>query len=59
MADAIHIKKSHEGELHQELHVPADKKIPLADLRRAAHAKSAAERSRAVFAINARHFNHR
>ena len=62
MADPIHIKRTHEGELHHDLHISEDKPIPVAEL----HAKLAAakrsgnvaEERRLVFAINAHHFHH-
>lgn len=58
MADPIHIKKSHEGQLHKSLHESASKKIPSAELtsRLAAAKKSGnvkLERE-LVFAKNAR-----
>ena len=55
---AIHIKKSHEGLLHKNLGVAADKPIPAAKLEKAAHSDSAAVRKRAVFAENAKHWHH-
>jgi len=59
MADSIHIKKSHEGMLHRELHVPMNKKIPLEKLHKAAHSSNMAERKRADFALNAEHWHHK
>lgn len=59
---SIKIKKSHEGLLHQDLHVAAGKKIPVEELHsKLAAAKKrgdVAEERRLVFAINARHFHH-
>lgn len=54
----IHIKKSHEGLLHKELHVPVDQPIPAAKLAEALHSSDPAERKRAQFAENASHFHH-
>jgi hypothetical protein len=54
----IYIKPSHEGELHENLHVPEGQKIPVSRLEEAKHSKSPAIRRRANFAINARHFRH-
>lgn len=58
-ADPIHIKKSHEGELHRELHVPEGHPIPDAKLQRALHSKNAHLKSQAVFAANASHWKHK
>lgn len=54
----IHIKKSHEGKLHRELHVPIGKKIPKAKLRAAKHSSDPHVRAQATFAINAAKWNH-
>ena len=54
----IHIKKSHEGELHRELHVPEGQKIPVAKLEHAKHSADPHVRAQATFALNARHFRH-
>ena len=51
---AIHIKKSHQGLLHQQLGVKEGDKIPAADLEKAANSQNAATRKRAQFALNAR-----
>lgn len=56
---AIKIKPENKGKLHAELGVKKGKKIPLAKLEKAEHSKSAAERKRAVFAENARHWRHK
>jgi hypothetical protein len=55
---SIHIKKHHEGLLHQDLNVPAGQPIPAAKLERALHSSDPTERKRAQFAKNARHFQH-
>ncbi len=52
------IKKSHEGDLHKKLGIPAGKPIPEKDLQKALHSKSKKEREEAQFAENAKHFNH-
>jgi hypothetical protein len=54
----IQIKKSHEGLLHKELNVPMEQPIPAAKLEQALHSSDPAERKRAQFAENARHFHH-
>lgn len=59
MSNPIHIKPSHEGLLHEKLHIPEGQKIPVSALMQAKHAKSQAERQEATFALNARHFNHK
>lgn len=58
MSNPIHIKKSHEGLLHEELGVKPGQKIGIGQLMKAKHSKSPAERKRATFAENARHWNH-
>lgn len=40
----------HPGALHKELHVPQEKKIPVAKLNKAAHSKNPTLRKRAVLA---------
>jgi hypothetical protein len=54
----IHIKASHAGRLHRDLHVPIGEPIPAAKLEEALHSSDPAERKRAQFAKNARHFQH-
>lgn len=54
----IHLKKSHEGLLHRDLNVPAGQPIPAGRLEKALHATDPAERKRAQFAENAKHFHH-
>jgi hypothetical protein len=54
----IHIKTSHAGRLHRDLHIPIGPRIPAARLEEALHSGDAAERRRARFALNARHFHH-
>lgn len=55
---AIKIKKSHEGLLHKDLGVKKGKKIPASALAKAAKSKNKAVRKRAVFAENAKKWNH-
>lgn len=55
----IHIKKSHEGMLHKDLGVGKNKPIPESKLKKAEHSSDTAERKRAVFAENARHWHHK
>lgn len=54
----IHIKKSHEGLLHRDLGVPAGEPIPASKLSKAKNSPNPAVRKRAVFAQNAKHWNH-
>jgi len=56
--NSIHIKKSHEGMLHRELGVKPGERIGLGKLMAAKHSKNPAERKRATFAENARHWHH-
>ncbi len=51
---AISINPKHKGRLHENLGVPAGKKIPVAKLKAAANSKTAAVRRQANFALNAR-----
>jgi hypothetical protein len=55
---SIKIKKSHQGLLHKDLGVAQDKKIPKVKLSKALHSKNAVVKKRAVFAENAKHWNH-
>jgi hypothetical protein len=55
----INIKPSHKGLLHKSLGVGKNKKIPAGKLEKATHSKNAAVKKRAVFAENAKHWNHR
>lgn len=55
---SIHIKPSHKGFLHKDLHVPEGKKIPAKKIESAEHSKDPAVSKRAVFAENAKHWNH-
>lgn len=59
VAGGIHIKKSHEGLLHKDLGVPAGQPIPSGKLEKALHSPDPAERKRANFANNAKHWNHK
>lgn len=52
----ISIKPSRRGLLHHDLGVPEGKKIPAKALAKAEHSDSPAERKRAVFAENAKHW---
>jgi hypothetical protein len=54
----IDIKPSHKGELHAELGVPQGQTIPAKKLAKALDSGNAAERKRAQFAENAKHFSH-
>jgi hypothetical protein len=58
-----HIKPSHKGLLHKELGIKEDEPISVGELMRAkSRAKKTGntkEEKRAVFAENARHWNHR
>lgn len=54
---SIHIKPSHKGLLHKDLGVAAGKKIPEKKLEKAKHSSNPAERKRATFAENAKHWN--
>ena len=56
---AINIKPSHKGLFHKDLGKKPGAKITEKDIERGEHSKSAAERKRAVFAENARHWNHK
>lgn len=60
MSDPIHIKKSHAGELHKELHIKGPLPLTLLHQKLAAAKKrgDTKEVERLVFAINARHFHH-
>lgn len=53
---AIKIKKSHQGLLHQDLGVKEGDPIPAAKLEEARNSEDPAERRRAVFAENAKHW---
>jgi hypothetical protein len=55
---AINIKPSHEGRLHKNLGVAKGKPIPAGKLEKATHSKSEATKKQAVFAENAKHWNH-
>lgn len=54
----IHMKPSHEGLLHEELHVPEDQPIPESKLETAKRSDDPAERKRATFAENAKGWKH-
>ena len=55
---SINIKPSHKGLLHKNLGVAQGSPIPAGKLAKAANSNSAAVRKRAVFAENAKHWNH-
>lgn len=54
----IHIKPSHKGLLHKDLGKKSGTKLSDKDLDKAAKSKDPAERKRAVFAKNARKWDH-
>ncbi len=56
---AIKIKPSHKGLLHKDLGVKPGKKIPTDKLKKAEKSSNPAERKRAVFAENAKKWNHK
>lgn len=55
---SINIKPSHKGLLHKNLGVSTGKKIPEKKLESAENSHDPAVRKRAVFAENAKHWNH-
>ena len=55
---SIDIKPSHKGLLHKDLGIKQSAPIPAKKLAKAARSSSPAERKRAVFAENARHWDH-
>lgn len=58
MSKPIHIKPSHAGLLHRDLGVPQGQPIPASKLQSAEHSSDPAVRRRAVFAENAKGFDH-
>lgn len=54
----IHIKPSHEGKFHRATGTPAGQPIPESKIEAAEHSSSPAVRKEAVFAENAKHFDH-
>jgi oligoendopeptidase F len=54
----IKINPANKGKLHATLGVPKGKKIPVAQLQKAAHSSNPKTRQRAQFALNARKWNH-
>jgi hypothetical protein len=54
----IHIKASHKGLLHKDTGTAKGKKIPESKIKEAEHSKNPAVRKRAVFAENAKKWNH-
>jgi hypothetical protein len=54
----IHIKKSHEGQIHKDLNVAPGDPIPAAKLAKALHSNDPAIQKRAQFAKNASQFHH-
>jgi phage gp16-like protein len=58
MADPIHIKPSHKGRFARDVGKKPGAKITAADIAKGKASGSAAERKRAVFAQNARKWNH-
>ena len=55
---SINIKPSHKGLLHKGSGVKAGSPIPAKKLAGALHSKDPAEKKRAVFAENAKHWHH-
>lgn len=55
----IAIKPSHEGLLHKNLGVPVVSPIPSGKLEKATHSSDPAVKKRAIFAENAKHWNHK
>jgi hypothetical protein len=55
---AINIKPANKGLLHKELGVPAAAPIPAKKLAKAVASPNPAEKKRAVFAENAKKWNH-
>ena len=55
---AINIKPSHRGLLHKDLGVKQGEKIPAEKLAKAANSHDPAVKRRAIFAENAKHWNH-
>lgn len=55
---SINIKPSHKGLLHEKLGVKEGEKIPPAALYKAKKSKSPAMRKEAIFAENAKKWNH-
>jgi hypothetical protein len=53
----IHIKPQNKGKLHADLGVAKGKKLTTAELEKAKKSTNPAERKRATFAENARHWN--
>ena len=54
----IHLNPANKGKLHETLGVPKGQKIPPGKLSAATHSSNALTRKRAVFAENAKRFNH-
>lgn len=55
---AININPAHKGLLHKNLGVPSGKPIPAKKLAKAADSSNPAVKKRAVFAENAKKWNH-
>ena len=55
---AIDIKPSHKGLFHKDVGKKPGEKITSADIKKGEKSKDPAERKRAVFAANARKWNH-
>lgn len=55
---SIKIKPSHKGELHRDLGVKQGQPIPEEKLQEAKNSANPAERKRATFAENAKHWKH-
>lgn len=55
---AIDIKPSHKGRFHRDVGKKPGQKITESDIQKGKHSKNPAERKRATFAENARHWHH-
>lgn len=55
----IKIKPSHKGLLHKNTGTPQGQKVPVSKIKSAEHSSDPAVRKRAVFADNARKWNHK
>lgn len=55
----IKIKPSHKGLFHKDTGTPAGKPIPMAKVKAGERSPDPAVRKRAVFADNAKHWNHK
>jgi hypothetical protein len=58
MSNRIKLNPAHKGMFHRDVGEPAGHKITEADIQKGEHSSDPAERKRAQFADNARHFHH-